>query len=90
MRLQIYVGEECDVTGRGGSIMGFCKSWRSLPIRSWSGGAKLADMPGARANRTVRAPLSALLAQEVLDSSFHTSGNLCTELAGTMHAHMQS
>jgi hypothetical protein len=61
---QIYVGEECDLTGRGGSIMGFCKSWRSLPIRSWSGGMKLADMPGARANRTVRSQLSDLLAPQ--------------------------
>ena len=62
--LQIYIGEECDVTGKGGSIMGFCKSWRSLPIRSWSGGIKMADMPGTQPPRAVQSTLSALLAPE--------------------------
>lgn len=64
--MQVYVGDESDVTGRGGSIMGFCKSWRSLPIRSWSGGVKMADMPGAQAPRAVTSALSTLLAPEVL------------------------
>ncbi len=64
---QIYIGEECDMTRNGGSIMGFCKSWRSLPIRSWSGGVKMADMPGAQPPRPVQSTLSALLAPEVSD-----------------------
>lgn len=63
--MQIYIGEECDVTCKGGSIMGFCKSWRSLPIRSWSGGIKMADMPGTQPPRAVQSTLSALLAPEV-------------------------
>ncbi|BDA46570.1 hypothetical protein COCOBI_09-0220 [Coccomyxa sp. Obi] len=61
---KIYIGEECDVTRKGGSIMGFCKSWRSLPIRSWSGGIKMADMPGTQPPRAVQSALSALLAPE--------------------------
>ncbi|KAK9919052.1 hypothetical protein WJX75_009029 [Coccomyxa subellipsoidea] len=61
---KIYIGEECDVTRNGGSIMGFCKSWRSLPIRSWSGGVKMADMPGSQPPRAVQSTLSALLAPE--------------------------
>ncbi|CAL8471179.1 g10721 [Coccomyxa elongata] len=61
---KIYIGEECDVTCKGGSIMGFCKSWRSLPIRSWSGGIKMADMPGTQPPRAVQSTLSALLAPE--------------------------
>lgn len=44
---QVYIGEEGDMTAQGGSIMGFAKSWKSCPIHSWSGGKKLADMPGA-------------------------------------------
>lgn len=53
------------MTRNGGSIMGFCKSWRSLPIRSWSGGVKMADMPGSQPPRAVQSTLSALLAPEV-------------------------
>ena len=68
MLLQVYVGEEGDATKKGGSIMGFCKSWRSLPIRSWSGGAKVADMPGARQNCAVTSALSTLMAAEVRGS----------------------
>lgn len=43
---QVYIGEEGDVTCHGGSIMAFQKAWKSCPIQSWSGGCKLADMPG--------------------------------------------
>ena len=37
-----YIGDPCDVTAQGKSIMAFNKSWRSLPIQSWSGGVKIA------------------------------------------------
>ena len=37
-----YIGEATDQTANGKSIMAFNKSWRSLPIQSWSGGQKLA------------------------------------------------
>jgi hypothetical protein len=63
--VQIYIGDEWDRTRYGGSIMGFMKSWRSLPIRSWSGGAKMADMPGSLPKRLVTSALSTLLAPEV-------------------------
>jgi hypothetical protein len=43
---KVYIGEEGDATIHGGSIMAFAKSWKSGPIHSWSGGKKLADMPG--------------------------------------------
>lgn len=65
MHSQVYIGEEMDKTRNGGSIMGFMKSWRSLPIRSWSGGAKMADMPGALPKRLVTSALSTLLSPEV-------------------------
>lgn len=48
LRAQVYIGEESDTTIHGGSIMAFAKSWKSGPIHSWSGGKKLADMPGER------------------------------------------
>ena len=37
-----YIGEATDQTANGKSIMAFNKSWRSMPIQSWSGGQKLA------------------------------------------------
>ena len=37
-----YIGDQTDQTAAGKSIMAFNKSWRSLPIQSWSGGMKLA------------------------------------------------
>ena len=37
-----YIGHPSDVTAQGKSIMAFNKSWRSLPIQSWSGGVKIA------------------------------------------------
>jgi hypothetical protein len=45
-------------------LQNFSKSWRSLPIQSWSGGRKIADMPGSRASRLVASKLSALLAPQ--------------------------
>jgi hypothetical protein len=48
---KVYIGEEADVTAQGGSIMAFAKSWKSGPIHSWSGGRKLADMPGKGVRR---------------------------------------
>lgn len=39
-----YIGEATDQTANGKSIMAFNKSWRSLPIQSWSGGQKLAGL----------------------------------------------
>lgn len=53
MWLQVYIGEEGDTTIHGGSIMAFAKSWKSGPIHSWSGGKKLADMPGGWGRRFV-------------------------------------
>ena len=37
-----YIGDSSDLTANGKSIMAFNKSWRSLPIQSWSGGMKIA------------------------------------------------
>ena len=37
-----YIGSITDQTTNGKSIMAFNKSWRSLPIQSWSGGFKIA------------------------------------------------
>lgn len=37
-----YIGDSSDRTVNGKSIMAFNKSWRSLPIQSWSGGMKIA------------------------------------------------
>ena len=42
--------------------MSFNKSWKSCAIRSWSGGKKMADMPGATPNKLVLSKLSTLLA----------------------------
>ena len=50
----VYIGDETDVTNKGNSIMDFGKSWKSPPIRSWSGGRKMADMPGKTPNRMVQ------------------------------------
>lgn len=44
--------------------MDYQKSWKSGHIRSWSGGQKSADMPGAAPNRMVVSKLSTLLAKE--------------------------
>jgi hypothetical protein len=57
----VYIGEEGDVTSNGNSIMAFNKSWKGNPIRSWSGGVKVADMPGAQPNKLVQSKLSTLL-----------------------------
>lgn len=43
-----YIGEATDQTANGKSIMAFNKSWRSLPIQSWSGGQKLAGLTPLR------------------------------------------
>ncbi len=59
----VYIGEEGDLTSNGNSIMSFNKSWKSCAIRSWSGGQKMADMPGATPNKLVRSKLSTLLAE---------------------------
>jgi hypothetical protein len=58
----VYIGEEGDKTSNGNSIMSFNKSWKGNPIRSWSGGKKMADMPGAQPNKLVLSKLSTLLA----------------------------
>lgn len=36
-----YIGEESDRTRNGETIMTHNKSFKSLPIRSWTGGAKV-------------------------------------------------
>lgn len=75
------------MTRKGGSIMGFCKSWRSLPIRSWSGGIKMADMPGTQPPRAVHSTLSALLAPEVKTShNLPQSITLSCALGHAFHA----
>jgi hypothetical protein len=56
------VSQEGDLTSNGNSIMSFNKSWKSCCIRSWSGGTKMADMPGATPNKLVQSKLSTLLA----------------------------
>ncbi|KAK9814732.1 hypothetical protein WJX72_010670 [[Myrmecia] bisecta] len=71
---KVYIGDEHDVTGNGGSIMGFCKSWKSNPIRSWSGGKKMADMPGSQPSKLVSSKLSTLLAAE--EPCFAEAANL--------------
>ena len=58
---QVYIGDEHDVTATGKPVMEFNKSWKSLPIRSWSGGKRMADMGGARGLKLVDNPLSKLL-----------------------------
>ena len=63
--LQIYIGEECDVTKSGSSVTAYAKSWPSLPIRSWTGGVKMADRAGGRPRHQVEGILSGLLADEV-------------------------
>ena len=40
-----YIGNSSDETVNGKSIMALNKSWRSLPIQSWSGGMKIAGQP---------------------------------------------
>lgn len=40
-RRRVYVGDEFDVTANGKSIMTHNKAWKSLPIRSWTGGVKV-------------------------------------------------
>ncbi|DBA75057.1 TPA: hypothetical protein ACH3X1_010392 [Trebouxia sp. C0004] len=59
-----YIGEATDQTANGKSIMAFNKSWRSLPIQSWSGGRKLADMPGSQPNKLVSSKLSLIMHAE--------------------------
>ena len=49
----VYIGEEYDLTKYGTNIMGFQKAWKSCPIQSWSGGLKVADMPGDTPNKVV-------------------------------------
>lgn len=44
-----YIGSSSDLTANGKSIMAFNKSWRSLPIQSWSGGLKIAGLPSLTA-----------------------------------------
>jgi hypothetical protein len=36
-----YIGEEADRTRNGEKIMSHNKAFKSLPIRSWTGGAKV-------------------------------------------------
>ncbi|KAL3143278.1 hypothetical protein ABBQ38_002121 [Trebouxia sp. C0009 RCD-2024] len=59
-----YIGDSSDRTVNGKSVMAFNKSWRSLPIQSWSGGMKIADMPGRQPNKLVASKLSALLSEQ--------------------------
>ena len=67
VHIQIFSGEECDVTKSGSSVAAFAKSWRSLPIRSWSGGVKMADRANGQQRHQVQGILSQLLADEVID-----------------------
>ena len=55
---QVFIGEDCEA-------MAFCKAWKSLPIQSWAGGVKLADMAGSKPNCKLQGGLSVLLQEEV-------------------------
>ena len=66
---QAFVGEQCEG-------MSFAKSWRSLPIHSWSGGVKLVDVAGARPNRTGVGILSKLLCEEVQAAAAQMLNNI--------------
>lgn len=46
-----YIGEEIDKTRNGEIIMTHNKSFKSLPIRSWTGGAKVRHVPGSHGRR---------------------------------------
>ena len=59
-----YIGDEHDRTVNGTKPMDYNKAWKSPPIRSWSGGHKVADMPGKQQNKIVLSKLSELLAAE--------------------------
>ncbi|KAL3133730.1 hypothetical protein ABBQ32_008220 [Trebouxia sp. C0010 RCD-2024] len=74
-----YIGDSSDRTVNGKSIMAFNKSWRSLPIQSWSGGLKIADMPGRQPNKLVASKLSALLSDQVthMDDPLSDSQTMC-------------
>lgn len=74
MHIQIYIGEECDLTKSGASVTAFAKSWRSLPIQSWSGGVKMADRASGQPRHQVKGILSELLADEV-GSLFNFDGH---------------
>ena len=78
VHIQIFIGEECDVTKSGASVAAFAKSWRSLPIRSWSGGVKMADRANGQPRHQVQGILSQLLADEVID--FESRQQLCAGL----------
>jgi hypothetical protein len=95
----VYIGEEGDVTCHGNSIMAFNKSWKGNPIRSWSGGVKVADMPGAQPNKLVRSKLSILLADveghmvacaEALWQQFATHSPATREVASKHVAYLLS
>ena len=60
----VFVGDECDTTSNGKPLMDFNKSWKSLPIPSWSGGKKMADMMGRNGAQLVDNALSRLLGGE--------------------------
>lgn len=60
----VFIGEEADRSVGGSCLMDFQKAWKSNPVRSWSGGYKLADMAGSAANKVVLSKLSTLLASE--------------------------
>lgn len=40
-RRRVYIGDEHDLTSNGRPIMTHSKAWKSLPIRSWTGGVKV-------------------------------------------------
>lgn len=60
----VFVGDECDTTSNGKPLMDFNKSWKSLPIPSWSGGKKMADMMGKNSTQLVDNALSRRLGPE--------------------------
>ena len=49
----VYIGDGNEVSKNGKKHIQFNKAWKSNPIRSWSGGRKMADMGGDRGRELV-------------------------------------
>ncbi len=73
---QVFIGEQTTTTSTNKVKMHFQKTWRSSHIRSWSGGQKLADIPG-RSPELVDCKFSEVMRHQVIpkilcaDSSLH-------------------
>lgn len=63
--VQVFIGEQSDVTRKGTSKLEFGKNYRSGPISSWTGGMKASEGIGKRASSMCTGILSDLLQAEV-------------------------